>query len=287
MANSANATGGPTSLPADLEKLRTMLLSDLKSTIQEALAPLADSINKLRETTEDHGRRVTGIEEDLSGYSDRIVDLEEMCTSLKNTNSILVDTADDLENRSRRCNLRVTNLAEKIEGTNPVKFMSGFFAETLGSDLFPTPPTLDRAHRLGALRSGSNSKPRTMMVTFHYFQDKDRALRVSRDKLNYRGGRVVPDYSAAVTKKRTAFNPVKALLYQKGVKFRMIFPALLKVDHKGETHSFNTAEEAQTFYDQHVGELWVTSLKLTWQTEWWDSCGTVVDILFRLILLHW
>ncbi|TNN47613.1 hypothetical protein EYF80_042174 [Liparis tanakae] len=68
MANSANATGGPTSLPADLEMLRAMLLSDLKSTIQEALAPLADSINKLHETTEDHGRRVTGIEEDLSGY---------------------------------------------------------------------------------------------------------------------------------------------------------------------------------------------------------------------------
>ncbi|TNN36910.1 Dynein heavy chain-like protein [Liparis tanakae] len=120
MASSANATGGPTSLPADLEKLRAMLLSDLKSKIQEALAPLADSNNKLRETMEDHGRRVTGIGEDLSGYSDRIVDLEEMCTSLKNTNSILVDTVDDLENRSRKCNLRVTNLAEKIEGTDPI-----------------------------------------------------------------------------------------------------------------------------------------------------------------------
>jgi len=148
MANSA--PGGPPSLP---EKLP----SDLESTSQEASAPLADSINKPRETTEDHGRRVPGIEEDLSGYSDRIVDLEEMCTSLKNTNSILVDTADDLENRSRRCSLRVSNLAEEIE-------------ETLGSGLFPTPPTLDRAHRLG---SGSNSQPRTMMVTSHDLQDKD------------------------------------------------------------------------------------------------------------------
>ncbi|TNN40476.1 hypothetical protein EYF80_049354 [Liparis tanakae] len=171
MANSANATGGTTSLPADLEKLRTMLLSDLKSTIQKALAPLADLINKLREP-----RRI------MAGV---------LPVSKK--------TLDDLENRSRRCNLRVTNLAEKIEGTDPVKFMSGFFAETLGSDLFPTPPTLDTGSGLG---SGSNSKPRTMMVTFHYFQDKDRALRLSRDKLNYRGGRVVfyPGYSAAVTR---------------------------------------------------------------------------------------
>lgn len=94
-----------------------MLVTDLNNTIREALAPLADSVNKLRETMAD-------IKEALSGYSNRFVDLDEMCVLLKHRKSHLTDTVDDPDNRSRRCNLRVTNLAEKTEGTDPVKFMS-------------------------------------------------------------------------------------------------------------------------------------------------------------------
>lgn len=244
----ANATASNTaqslSLPADLEKLRIMLVNNLKNTIDKALAPLAESVTKLCETTEDHSRRITDLEEALWSYSDRTVDLEEMCALLKNSNKLLADTVDDLENRSRHCNLRVINLVEKVEGTDTVEFMSGFFAEVLGSDLFPTPP---------------NSKPRPMIVKFHYYGDKK--LRVSWDTLNNHAERVIffPDYSATVNKKQPTFNPVKSLLYRKGVKFRMIFPAVLKVDYDGKTHSFDTANEAQDFYGRHFGDGWILS----------------------------
>lgn len=50
-AKMANAPGS-SPLLADLEKLCTMLVRDLKSTNDKALAPLTDSVNKLRETTE-------------------------------------------------------------------------------------------------------------------------------------------------------------------------------------------------------------------------------------------
>lgn len=190
-----------------------MFVNDLKNTIDEALALLAESVTKLCETTEGYSRRITDLEEALSSYSDRTVDLEEMCASLKNSNKLLADTVDDLENRSRRCNLRVINLAEEVEGTDPVEFMSGFFAEVLGSDLFPTPPILDRAHCLGAPRCGPNSKPRPMIVKFHYYQDKECTLRVSRDTLNYHGERVVffPDYSAIVN--AGDFQPAEVSLF--------------------------------------------------------------------------
>lgn len=151
----------------------------------------------------------------MSSYSDRIVNLEDMCASLKNSNKLLADTVDDLENRLRRYNLRAVNLPEKIEGTNPVKFMSGFFAEVLGSDLFPSTPIQDWVHRLGPPCSGANSRPSAMIVKFHYYQDKEHALRVSRDKLIYHGDRVTfySDYSISVNKKQAAFNPVKTVLY--------------------------------------------------------------------------
>lgn len=50
---------------------------------------------------------------------------------------------DNLKNRSRCCNLKVINVVEKSEGTDVVKFMSNFFANVLGDDMFPTPLVLD------------------------------------------------------------------------------------------------------------------------------------------------
>lgn len=126
----ANTTSDSSSLPADLEKLRTMLVNDLKCMIDDALAPLADSINKLCETTEDHDCLFTDLE----------------------------------------------------EGTDPVRVLLRFFGNSTNSGL-------------GAL-------------SWHT------ALRAHLQEW-----------------------------------FHMIFPALLKVDYKGETHSFNAADEAQKFYD--------------------------------------
>lgn len=61
--------------------------------------------------------------------------------------------------------------------------------------------------------------------------------------------RIYPDLSITLTKRRSAFNNVKGALYQKGVSFRHLFPACLKVTFKGESHLFKTPEEAWAFYD--------------------------------------
>lgn len=93
-----------------------------------------------------------------------------------------------------------------------------------------------------------------MIVKFHYYQDKERVLRTNGGKLTYRGQQVIlySDYSAIVNQKRAALNPVKALFYQKKVKFGLLFLAVLRVHQDGETHHFDTAAKAQQFYDKHI-----------------------------------
>ena len=96
-----------------------------------------------------------------------------------------------------------------------------------------------------------------MIVRFHYFQDKARALKADRNQLNWRGHKVLfyPDYAAATAKLRASFSRVKSLLFAKKIKFRLVFPAVLKVDFKNKTHIFKTAADALQFYNRHVARV--------------------------------
>ena len=73
-------------------------------------------------------------------------------------------------------------------------------------------------------------------------------------QMKYQGRdlRVYPDLSTALAKRRAAFKPVKGALYQKGVQFRLLYPARLRIMFKGESHIFNSPEDAMAFYERQV-----------------------------------
>ena len=77
-----------------------------------------------------HVRHITDMEAGLSDYSDRIVVLESNYVMLKMEYNVLVDKVDDLENRSQRSNLRVVGIPEKMEGSDPAKFMTELFRDS-------------------------------------------------------------------------------------------------------------------------------------------------------------
>lgn len=250
-------------LPADLERLRSTLITDLgatlsiliKDALNTALGPISASLENIRKTTDSHGQRIQDLEHNLSDYSDRIVELERCTKTLKDDNMRLLAKTEDLENRSRRSNLRVVGIPEKMEGRDPVAFMSAFFAEVLGSEFFPTPPILDRAHRIGPTPAeGGSNRARVVIVRFHYYRDKERVARRRGDQLSFRGHRVFifQDHSASAARKKAAFNGVKAKLHDKKVEFGIQMPAArLWITHNGERVFFDSPEKAQAFYDHH------------------------------------
>ena len=246
-------------LPADLENLRSVLLTDLTKTVSsllaEALAPVNASLGAIQSTMDLHARRITDVEAGLSDYSDRIVVLESDYATLKTEYNALVDKVDDLENRSRRSNLRVVGIPEKMEGLYPAKFMTELFTEILGPEFFPTPLKLDRAHRLGRANAagGDNNRARAFIVLFHNYQDKERVFGKRRDNLCFRGHKIFfyPDFSASLARRRAAFNDVKARLYRKNIRFGLLHPARLRVDYEGQTLYFDSPAAAQAFYDSH------------------------------------
>lgn len=266
----ASPAESSSTLPPDLERLRTALLSDttqivhslLKTELTDALSPVTATLEQVKSYYEAHDQRLREVEDGLNEYSDRMVNVENSMDALRKENILLKEKLDDLENRSRRSNLRVVGIPESLEGSDPVKFMTEFFTEVLGKDFFPSPLVLSRAHRVGPIPTNSTPaktpKSRVFLVLFHFFQDKQRILRFGKQQrgLLFRGHKVFfhEDFSVELGRKRAAFNEVKSRLYSKGVRFGLLYPARLRVLYEGKTCFFNTPEDANEFYRSHWDE---------------------------------
>lgn len=59
--------------------------------------------------------------------------------------ALLTNKLDDLENHSRRSNLRIVNMPEKVEGNDNVGILEKWLPEVLGPATFPSPPPIERA----------------------------------------------------------------------------------------------------------------------------------------------
>ena len=164
-------------------------------------------------------------------------------------NGALQATVEDLASRSKCQNLRVIGLPEDIEGNNLRQFMADLFKEVAAEALSDSTPELDRAHR--SLRPKPRQGSRPVIVRFHRYIDKEKVLLWAKDHCNmtYRGHNIkfYEDFSAAVAKRRAAFNQVKSLLFKKGIRFSMIYPARLCVTFNGVTHIFDSPEQVELF----------------------------------------
>lgn len=245
-----------TQLVQELSKQRACIKEDVSSLIQASVGPLHASVDALRETVNGFQTRLAEVETLAGDNFEKVTAMELAVDSLQKQNATLLDRIEDLENRSRRQNLRIINVLEGSEGNqDTVKFMSNMLMELTGNNLFDSAPVLERAHRVGNAPTTAGQSPRTFLVCFNRFQDKERLLNFAKlNTLQYKNAtvRIYPDFSTSVSKRRKGFNDIKRALYLKGIKFRLRFPATLRVFFEGDTLDFETPEEAQSFYHRRV-----------------------------------
>ncbi|KAJ8392643.1 hypothetical protein AAFF_G00073170 [Aldrovandia affinis] len=242
------ASNAPPTL-ADMEKL-------LKSTEDRIIAKLSIQLSANRVIIDRHEQTIQEVETKWSNHMEtRLTTLESTCSALTKENEALRLKTDDLENRSRRNNIRITGLPEKVEGSQLNSFIEVFLKETFGAtaEAFPTPPVVDRAHRIATPRKRQDDPPRPFIAWMHHFQTKERILTSSAREagsLSFRGTEVhiYPDYSAEVSKKRAAYFTVKSQLRNARFTYRMFFPAKLQVtDKHGQKLTLPSPGEVSTF----------------------------------------
>lgn len=245
----------------DLENSRKSTTTELTASLNAALAPINSALESITTTVAKHTSTILEMETALSTHSDNITSLEQdvvelrsKLTSITEEHSALQATVEDLVSRSKRHNLRVIGLPEDIEGNNPRQFMADLFREVAAEALSDSTPELDRAHR--SLRPKPRQGSRPVIVCFHRYIDKERVLLWAKEHRNmtYRGHNIkfYEDFSPAVAKRRAAFNQVKSLLFKKEIRFGMIYPARLRVTFNGATHIFDSPEQAELFYEEHI-----------------------------------
>lgn len=249
------------SLVKELERFRKDMTGEFVALLNSSLEPIRSSIESIGTTLTTQAVTISEMESGLSDHSDRIAQLEHdvsavqsKLTTMEKENTALKASVEDLISRSKRHNIRVVGLPEGLEGKNAREFMTNLLSELLGDSL-TEPPELDRAHRSLRPRPHAEESPRPLIIRFHRYIVKETVMSwaKSHKDMSYKGHKIkiYEDFSTEVAKKRAAFNKVKSLLYQKGVRFGMLYPARLRVSRNGVERIFDSPEAAETFYHQN------------------------------------
>jgi len=209
-------------------------MATMATTVKEKLQELQNALGKMESKIEDTTGRVLELETAAATHSDSIHTWEVDIVAMKKKLAILKDRCEDLEARSRQCNLRIMGVKEGCEdGKLMTRLVADLLAETLQ---LTSTPLLDRAHRTLCSKSDKeNVLPRAIVIKCHYFSEKEAILKKATEmkqittKVNDKI-LVLPDYTIAVSKQRAAFNEVRALLQGlERVRYGLLFPATLRI----------------------------------------------------------
>ncbi len=111
---------------------------------------------------------------------------------------------------------------------------------------------IDRAHRVYDGGRGSD-RPRTLIFRVLRWHDRSDILKGARQAYPVKCAQnnvtllFFPDFSPATAIRRKAFGPVLKKMTALGLQPFLIYPAVIKLRHKGEQRSFNSPQKAEDF----------------------------------------
>lgn len=209
---------------------------------------IAARIMQLRKELGDHVRRLSDIEHHVSDLDDKMQNSFTTEGQSKQVQQFIFDKLDDLENRFRRNNPWVIGLPESYNVDSLADICSTHIPCTLG---ISSPFTVERAHQLGA-PSKDRCTPRPVIVRFLNYADRVNILKsFSNSKsLQLDSYKLLSfaDYSQEVSRRCKASQPICAALLQKGVKFTLVNPAILRLsDPAGDPKTHSHPEKAMQY----------------------------------------
>lgn len=204
-------------------------------------AILKDDVQKVRQRVTQTEQRISAVEDDLNPLLLQVRDVTE-------NNKSQEAKLGDIEDRLRRNKLRFLGFPESAEGKNPEEFLLSWLKQSFGADSFSHLFAIERAYRIPLREPPPPGRyPRPMLAQFLYFRDKETILRKAHNltELMFNNNRIsiFLDVSAA-TQKRAVFQSVKQRLRECSLPYSMLYPAKLRVVHKGQTQFFMSSKEA-------------------------------------------
>lgn len=171
-----DATTNTSETPSSQPTLANILaaIGKLEEDITARFNGLDSKLHLVQTSLTNHATRITDLEGAMTDHDTRITSLERRCEEIIESNTAMKRKLTDLESRSRRSNIKIGGLPEKVEKGNPTHFIADLLPKLLGSDNFPAGLKVDRAHRIGAQ---SSARPRSMIAKIHHFPEKEKIPR--------------------------------------------------------------------------------------------------------------
>ncbi len=150
---------------------------------------------------------------------------------LKDQLERLTEKMTDMEDRSRRNNVRLVGLPEGMEGPDAAVFLRANLSKWIPS-LRARGIEIDRAHRVYDGGRGSD-RPRTLIFRVLRWHDKSDILKGARQAYPVKCAQnnvtllFFPDFSPATAIRRKAFGPVLKKMTALGLQPFLIYPAVI------------------------------------------------------------
>ncbi len=189
-----------------------------------------DRVDSVRAAAREDGRTVTDLGDRLERLTERMTDMEDRC---------------------RRNNVRLVGLPEGMEGPDTAGFLRAGLSRWIPS-LGGRDIEIDRARRVYGGGRGSG-RPRALIFRVLRWHDRSDILGGARQAypVGYAQNNVTllffPDFGPATAIRRKAFGPVLRRMTALGLQPFLIYPAVIKLRHKGERRSFDSPRKAEDF----------------------------------------
>ncbi len=161
----------------------------------------------------------------------------------------------DMEDKSRRNNIRLVGLPEGMEGSDVAGFLrinlSKWIPSLRGRDI-----EIDRAHHVYDGRKNSD-RPHTLIFRVLRWHDRLEILKGARQAYPVKCTQdnvtllFFPDFSSVTAAKRKSLVPVLRSMTALGLQPFLAYPAVIQLRHEGEQRCFNSLWKAEDF----VGSL--------------------------------
>lgn len=257
---------------------------DLKSYIKTL--PTAEHMKDMfKELTNTLKSDLAEIKSDVKQIYARVHTLEESNEQISQHASRLEDTVklqqrelyelklhvDDLENRSRRNNLRIRGLTEQIEDKNIHTVIQQIFLELLGKD-GDEDLGLERVHRVYRPKNAPKDAPRDVLCYILSFRLKEEILSKARfaKSISYEGSEITifQDVSKYTLDKRRQLATFTRALRDNKIKYRWLYPFGILISHNNRTFTVKSPEELAAIVPKlNIGQVEIPDWTLEGTTE--------------------
>lgn len=121
------------------------ILDGIRSDFSTKIDVVLKAIQDVKRDVQDFSVRMDGAEERISSVEDTVNSEKGKTEALAKQVTLLTNKLEDLENRSRRSNLRLVNVPENMEGNDAVAFLEKWLPKVLGPTTFLRQPLIERA----------------------------------------------------------------------------------------------------------------------------------------------